>query len=90
MMAAIAPVRPVSLAMTHPSIDPADPALVQQLATASREFDATGPDPERNCWMAVHRHVHGVLPSEYDIREVPEDLYLAVLERRRSTATSEG
>jgi hypothetical protein len=33
--------------------------------------------------MAVHRHVHGVLPSEYDIREVPEPLYLAVLERRR-------
>jgi len=57
--------------------------LIQRLAEASREFDATGSDPERNCWMAVHRHVHGVLPSEYDIREVPEDLYLAVLEARR-------
>ncbi len=60
-----------------------DEALVHQLADASREFDGTGADPERNCWMAVHRHVHGVLPSEYDIREVPEPLYLAVLERRR-------
>jgi hypothetical protein len=60
-----------------------DEALVQRLAEASREFDGTGADPERNCWMAVHRHVHGVLPSEYDIREVPEALYLAVLERRR-------
>jgi hypothetical protein len=61
----------------------ADPTLVQQLAEASREFDATGADPERNCWLAVHRHVHGVLPSEYDIREIDEDLYLAVLERRK-------
>jgi hypothetical protein len=33
--------------------------------------------------MAVHEHAHGMLPSEYDIREVPEDLYLAVLARRR-------
>ena len=61
-----------------------DPALIQTLVEASREFDATGKDPERNCWMAVHRHVHGVPPSEYDIREVPEDLYLAVLEARRA------
>jgi hypothetical protein len=60
-----------------------DPTLVQQLAQASCEFDTTGADPERNCWMAVHRHVHGVLPSEYDIREVPEDLYLEVLAARR-------
>ena len=61
-----------------------DPALIQALAEASREFDATGKDTERKCWMAVHRHVHGVTPSEYDIREVPEDLYLAVLEARRA------
>ncbi|MFO0105576.1 MAG: hypothetical protein ACK516_09895, partial [Cyanobium sp.] len=60
----------------------ADALLVQQLAEASREFDATGADPERNCWLAVHRHVHGVLPSEYDIRDIDEDLYLAVLECR--------
>jgi hypothetical protein len=58
--------------------------LIEQLVQASREFDATGKDPERNCWMAVHRHVHGVAPSEYDIREVPEDLYLAVLAARRA------
>ena len=32
---------------------------------------------------AEDRHAHGVLPSEYDIREVPEDLYLEVLEQRR-------
>lgn len=34
--------------------------------------------------MVVHRHVHGVLPSEYDIRDVPEPLYLAVLAERRA------
>lgn len=60
-----------------------DLALVQQLAQESFTFDATSRDAERNCWMAVHRHVHGVLPSEYDIREVPEELYLAVLAQRR-------
>ena len=58
-------------------------SLIEQLAAESREFDGTGRDPERNCWMAVHHHVHGVLPSEYDIREVPEELYLAVLEARK-------
>lgn len=66
--------------MTHFA---ADPQLVDDLAQASRAFDGSGADAERNCWMAVHQHVHGVLPSEYDIREVPEDLYLAVLARRR-------
>jgi hypothetical protein len=34
--------------------------------------------------LAVHRHEHGVLPSEYDIRDVPEALYLAVLAERRA------
>lgn len=59
-------------------------SLVISLAEASRQFDGTGADPERNCWMAVHQHMHGVLPSEYDIREIDEDLYLAVLAYRRS------
>ena len=58
-------------------------SLVISLAEASRQFDGTGADPERNCWMAVHQHVHGVLPSEYDIREIDEALYLAVLAYRR-------
>ncbi|MEB3321951.1 MAG: hypothetical protein VKI81_03920 [Synechococcaceae cyanobacterium] len=65
---------------------PAHEDLVRRLARESLEFEATGADAERNCWMAVHRHVHGVLPSEYDIREVPEDLYLAVLAERRRSA----
>ena len=62
------------------------PELIASLVAASHEFDASGKDAERNCWLAVHRHVHGVLPSEYDIREVPEELYLAVLAQRRHTA----
>lgn len=64
--------------------DFADPALVARLAEASRAFDATASDLERNCWMAVHQHIHGVLPSEYDIRDIDEDLFLAVLARRRT------
>lgn len=59
-------------------------ALVARLAEESFGFDATSRDAERNCWLAVHRHLHGCLPSEYDIREVDEDLYLAVLAHRRS------
>ena len=60
-------------------------ALVQSLVDASHDFDATCKDPERNCWLAVHRHVHGVLPSEYDIREIDEALYLEVLAARRES-----
>jgi len=60
-----------------------DPQLLALLVQHSRQFDATGSDPERNCWLAVHRHVHGVLPSEYDIRDIPEPLYLAVLALRK-------
>lgn len=63
-------------------------ALVMELALASREFDATGAEAERNCWLVVHRHVHGVLPSEYDIREIDEDLYLEVLATRRELERS--
>ncbi len=66
------------------SFDATDPQLQQQLAEASRAFEATSNDAERNCWLAVHQHVHGVLPSEYDIRDIPEDLYLAVLALRRA------
>ena len=39
---------------------------------------------EKFCWMAVHEHKHGVLPSEYDIREIDEDLYLELLQKFKS------
>ena len=34
---------------------------------------------ERACWMIVHEYKHGVMPTEYDIREIDEQLYLEVL-----------
>ena len=39
---------------------------------------------ERFCWMAAHEHKHGVLPSEYDIREIDEDLYLQLVREFKS------
>ena len=63
-------------------------SLIEQLAQESFAFDGSSRDPERNCWMVVHRHIHGSLPSEYDVREVDEDLYLAVLSKRRSLEVS--
>ena len=39
---------------------------------------------EKFCWMAVHEHKHGVLPSEYDIREIDEELYLKLLQELKS------
>ena len=39
---------------------------------------------EKFCWMAAHEHKHGVLPSEYDIREIDEDLYLELLQEFKS------
>jgi proteasome lid subunit RPN8/RPN11 len=68
-------------------VEEARAELLRRLAQESLEFDATASDPERNCWLVVHRHTHGVLPSEYDIREIDEELYLAVLQCRRELAT---
>ena len=36
---------------------------------------------EKFCWMAVHEHKHGMLPSEYDVREIDEILYLRLLKK---------
>ena len=52
--------------------------VLEQSANAGREL-------ERSCWMVVHEHHHGVMPTEYDIREIDEDLYLAVLAASRQT-----
>ena len=59
----------------------ADPQLVQTLVQQGLTLAATaGGELERSCWMVVHEHHHGVKPTEYDIREIDEDLYLAVLQ----------
>ena len=34
---------------------------------------------ERTSWLIVHEYKHGVMPTEYDIREIDEELYLEVL-----------
>ncbi len=39
---------------------------------------------EKFCWMAAHEYKHGVLPSEYDIREIDEDLFLLLLKEFKS------
>ena len=39
---------------------------------------------EKFCWMAAHEHKHGVLPSEYDIREIDENLYLLLIKELNS------
>ena len=63
-----------------------DPALVASLVDRSLDVVATATgELERCCWMVVHEHHHGVRPSEYDIREVDEDLYLAVLDACRQS-----
>ena len=38
---------------------------------------------ERACWMIVHEYKHGVMPTEYDIRDIDESLYLQVLKRAK-------
>ena len=42
---------------------------------------------EKFCWMAAHEHKHSVLPSEYDIREIDENLYLKLLQKFKEGST---
>ncbi|MEC8440763.1 MAG: hypothetical protein VXZ59_00425 [Cyanobacteriota bacterium] len=65
----------------------ADPQLVQTLVQQGLALSASaGGELERCCWMVVHEHHHGVKPSEYDIREIDEELYLNVLTAARHAA----
>lgn len=57
-----------------------NPSLVAALVARVRELYGPSPsDLERMCWTVVHEHHHGAMPSEYDIREISEELYMAVL-----------
>ena len=59
--------------------------LIQALLIKVREYPRFSMgEIEKFCWMAVHEHKHGVLPSEYDIREIDEDLYLQLLQEFKS------
>ena len=55
-------------------------SLIKKLSKRVKEYPRfTEENIEKFCWMAAHEHKHGVLPSEYDIREIDEDLYLQLL-----------
>ena len=55
-------------------------SLIRELLMKVKEYPRFSKgEIEKFCWMAVHEYKHGVLPSEYDIREIDEDLYLQLL-----------
>jgi len=55
-------------------------SLVQELSEKAIELSGRSKkELERICWMIVHEHKHGAFPTEYDIREIDEELYLNVL-----------
>ena len=59
--------------------------LIKSLLIKVREYPRFSQgELEKFCWMAVHEHKHGVLPSEYDIREIDEELYLQLLQEFKS------
>ncbi len=60
-------------------------SLIKSLIKKVEEYPRFSKEEiEKFCWMAVHEHKHGVLPSEYDIREIDEDLYLKLLQEFKS------
>ena len=61
-------------------------SLVKELCVKVKEYPRFSKEEiEKFCWMAVHEYKHGVLPSEYDIREIDEELYLELLQEFKST-----
>ena len=59
-------------------------SLIKKLFIKVKEYPRfSNGEIEKFCWMAVHEHKHGVLPSEYDIREIDEDLYLQLLQESK-------
>tara|TARA_B100000886_G_scaffold161177_1_gene109873 strand:+ start:1034 stop:1246 length:213 start_codon:yes stop_codon:yes gene_type:complete len=60
-------------------------SLIKSLIKKVKEYPRfSNGEIERFCWMAAHEHKHGVLPSEYDIREIDEALYLKLLKEFKS------
>ncbi len=58
--------------------------LIQKLSKKAIDLSGNSKkELERICWMIVHEHKHGAMPTEYDIREIDEDLYLEVLRTAR-------
>ena len=62
-----------------------DDTLTKKLAVKAMEMSKSRVNEiERYCWMVVHEYRHGVLPVEYDIRDIDEALYLNVLNYAKS------
>ena len=60
-------------------------SLIKELFVKVKEYPRFSKEEiEKFCWMAAHEYKHGVLPSEYDIREIDEDLYLELLQESKS------
>ena len=60
-------------------------SLIKSLLLKVKEYPRfSNEEIEKFCWMAVHEHKHGVLPSEYDIREIDEGPYLELLQAFKS------
>ena len=60
-------------------------SLINELSIKVKQYPRFSIEEiEKFCWMAVHEHKHGVLPSEYDIREIDEDLYIQLLQEFKS------
>jgi len=60
-------------------------SLIESLSKKVKEYPRFSKgEIEKFCWMAVHEYKHGVLPSEYDVREIDEDLYLKLLQEFKS------
>ena len=56
-------------------------SLIKKLIKKVKEYPRfSNGEIEKFCWMAVHEYKHGVLPTEYDIREIDEELYLKLLQ----------
>ncbi len=63
-----------------------DTNLITLLASKTIEYlEKSNGEVEKICWMVVHEHHHGIMPFEYDIREIDENLYLAVLKLVKAT-----
>ena len=71
--------------MPHKNMTDYPESIIQELLIKIKEYPRFSEEEiEKFCWMAVHEYKHGVLPSEYDIREIDEDLYLLLLKSFKS------
>ncbi len=75
------------MANPEQSLPPVHTVARQQLVEtlADQVLSAVGHhgELERQSWLQIHTHIHGTAPLEYDIRPVPEALYLEVLAKAR-------